>query len=73
MPSSGFNGAASTGAGDVFRAGLVAAWLHGGDDTEVEDALRWANGVAALKCRGLGARAATPTAAELRTFLAAGM
>jgi sugar/nucleoside kinase (ribokinase family) len=59
----------STGAGDVFRAGFVAAWLHGGDTTEVEDALRWANAVAALKCRGLGARTTTPTLTELRTFL----
>lgn len=59
----------STGAGDVFRAGFVAAWLHGGDATEVEDALRWANAVAALKCRGLGARTTTPTVTELRTFL----
>lgn len=60
----------STGAGDVFRAGFVAAWVHAGAATEVEDALRWANAVAALKCRGLGARTATPTLAELHTFLA---
>ncbi len=59
----------STGAGDVFRAGFLAAWLHGGDATEVEDALRWANATAALKCRGLGARTTTPTQAELRAFL----
>lgn len=59
----------STGAGDVFRAGFAAAWLHGGDATEVEDALRWANAVAALKCRGLGARTTTPTLTELRSFL----
>ena len=59
----------STGAGDVFRAGFLAAWLHGGDATEVEDALRWANATAALKCRGLGARTTTPTLAELRAFL----
>jgi len=59
----------STGAGDVFRAGFIAAWLHGGDATEVEDALRWANAVAALKCRGLGARTSTPTLTELRAFL----
>ncbi len=59
----------STGAGDVFRAGFIAAWLHGGEATEVEDALRWANAVAALKCRGLGARTTIPTVTELRTFL----
>lgn len=63
----------STGAGDVFRAGFVAAWLHAGAGGTVEEALRWANAVAAMKCRGLGARTTTPTLAELRTFLAAGM
>ncbi len=63
----------STGAGDVFRAGFVAAWLHAGERAELEDALRWANAVAALKCRGLGARTTTPTLAELQTFLAAPM
>lgn len=60
----------TTGAGDVFRAGFIAAWLHGGDGTNVEEALRWANAVAALKCRGLGARTTTPTLTELRGFLA---
>jgi sugar/nucleoside kinase (ribokinase family) len=63
----------STGAGDVFRAGFIAAWVHGGDATQVEDALRWANAVAALKCRGLGARTTAPTLAELHDFLAGAM
>ena len=63
----------STGAGDVFRAGFIAGWLSGGDAAELEDVLRWANAVAALKCRGLGARAASPTMAELRAFLDGGM
>lgn len=63
----------STGAGDVFRAGFIAAWLHGGADGTVEEALRWANAVAAMKCRGLGARTTTPTLPELRGFLAGGM
>lgn len=63
----------TTGAGDVFRAGFIAAWLHGGDATEVEEALRWANAVAAMKCRGPGARTATPTLTELRRFLAGGV
>jgi sugar/nucleoside kinase (ribokinase family) len=60
----------TTGAGDVFRAGFIAAWIHGGAAAEVEEALRWANAVAALKCRGLGARTTTPTLPELRDFLA---
>ena len=63
----------STGAGDVFRAGFVAAWLHGGDGVEAGEAFRWANAVAAMKCRGLGARTATPTLTQLRGFLAAGV
>ncbi|MGE0813888.1 MAG: carbohydrate kinase family protein [Vicinamibacterales bacterium] len=60
----------STGAGDVFRAGFVAAWIHGGESAEVEDALCWANAVAALKCRSLGARTAIPRLDEVRAFLA---
>lgn len=63
----------STGAGDVFRAGFIAGWLHGGQEAELEEALRWANAVAALKCRGLGARAACPRRPELEAFLAARM
>lgn len=59
----------STGAGDVFRAGFIAGWLHGGESAELEDMLRWANAVAALKCRGLGARTACPSLAELHAFL----
>lgn len=63
----------TTGAGDVFRAGFIAAWLHGGDAIEVEEALRWANAVAAMKCRGLGARTAIPTLADLHGFMAGRM
>ena len=63
----------STGAGDVFRSGFIAGWLHGGAVADLEDALRWANAVAALKCRGLGARAACPTLPELHAFLAGQM
>ncbi len=60
----------TTGAGDVFRAGFIAGWLAsgGGDLAEV---LRWANGMAALNCRGLGARTASPTRTELHALLAA--
>lgn len=60
----------STGAGDVFRAGFIAAWLHAGEAAEAEEAFRWANAVAAMKCRGPGARTAAPTLTELRRFLA---
>lgn len=60
----------STGAGDVFRAGFIAGWLLSGEAAELEDVLRWANAVAALKCRGLGARSASPRPAEVHALLA---
>ena len=62
----------TTGAGDVFRGGFISGWLRGGDGAEVEDVLRYANAVAALKCRGLGAREASPTPAEVDALLARG-
>ena len=63
----------TTGAGDVFRAGFIAGWLAGGDRAELETVLRWANAVAALKCRGLGARSASPTRAAVEALLAQAM
>ena len=59
----------TTGAGDVFRGGFIAGWLRAGGDAQVEDVLRYANAVAALKCRGLGAREASPTPAEVEALL----
>ncbi len=59
----------TTGAGDVFRGGFIAGWLRAGDAAEVEDVLRYASAVAALKCRGLGAREASPTPAEVDALL----
>ena len=59
----------STGAGDVFRGGFIAGWLRGGDAAEDEDVLRYANAVAALKCRGLGAREASPTPGEVDALI----
>ncbi len=60
----------TTGAGDVFRGGFISGWLRGGDGAEVEDVLRYANAAAALKCRGLGAREASPTPDEVDALLA---
>lgn len=57
----------TTGAGDAFHAGFIYGML-GGED--LENCLKIANAVAALKCRSLGGRAALPTAGELREFLA---
>ena len=63
----------STGAGDVFRAGFVAGWLTGGETADLDVALRWANAAAALKCRALGARTASPRLTELHALLARAM
>jgi sugar/nucleoside kinase (ribokinase family) len=59
----------TTGAGDLFRAGFVAAWLREPDQPEVEGLLRYANAVAALNCRALGARTAAPRPHEVDTLL----
>lgn len=51
----------TTGAGDVFHAGVVYGLALGWDD---EEALRFATAAASLSCRALGGRGAIPTAAE---------
>ena len=56
----------TTGAGDAFHAGFIYGMLRGED---LETCMKLGNAVAALKCRGLGARAALPTAGELKDFL----
>lgn len=60
----------STGAGDAFHGGFVAACLRR-PDGDVEDIMAYANAVAALNCRGLGARGGMPTAAEVEALLMA--
>jgi sugar/nucleoside kinase (ribokinase family) len=50
----------TTGAGDAFRGGFAAGCLRA-PDGELEDALAYANAVAALNCCGLGARGGMPT------------
>ncbi|MDQ3322753.1 MAG: carbohydrate kinase family protein [Acidobacteriota bacterium] len=52
----------TTGAGDAFRVGFLYGLLAG---ETVEKAAKAANGVAALKCRALGARTALPNVEEL--------
>ncbi|MFN7984028.1 MAG: PfkB family carbohydrate kinase [Vicinamibacterales bacterium] len=61
----------STGAGDAFHGGFVAACLRD-PHTSVEDAMRYANAVAALNCRGLGARGGMPTVPEVDALLIGG-
>lgn len=56
----------TTGAGDAFRAGFIYGLAQG---LSIEETLRCANGVAALSCRELGARAGLPKKDELQKFL----
>jgi len=58
----------STGAGDAFRGGFAAGCLLM-PDADVEDVLTYANAVAALNCRALGARGGLPTADEVEHLL----
>jgi sugar/nucleoside kinase (ribokinase family) len=56
----------TTGAGDAFRTGFLFGMLNG---ESVDESIRTANAVAALKCRGTGARSALPTRHELASLL----
>jgi sulfofructose kinase len=58
----------STGAGDAFRGGFAAGCLRA-PDGDIEDVMRYANAVAALNCRALGARGGLPTRDEVEQFL----
>ncbi|MDA1307722.1 MAG: carbohydrate kinase family protein [Acidobacteria bacterium] len=57
----------TTGAGDAFRAGLITAMLD--RKLQAADCLEFANAVAALNCRALGAQAGLPTRADVDTFV----
>jgi sulfofructose kinase len=59
----------TTGAGDAFRGGLAAGWLRQGAEADLALMLTYANAVAALSCRALGAQGSLPTEAELRRVL----
>ena len=59
----------TTGAGDVFHAGLIHGVLA---DWEPEAILQFANAAAALQCTGLGAQTAVPSLERIRSLLAAG-
>jgi sulfofructose kinase len=60
----------TTGAGDAFRGGFAAACLRS-PEGDVEDVLMYANAVAALNCRRLGARGGMPTPDEVEQLLGA--
>lgn len=56
----------SLGAGDAFHGGFTLALTEG---RALEDALRFASAVAALKCTKFGGTAGAPTRAEVEDFL----
>lgn len=56
----------TTGAGDVFHAGFMVALLRG---DSVDECLKFANAVAALKCMHLGSQQGTPTMLEVEKFI----
>lgn len=58
----------TTGAGDAFRGGFAAGCLRA-PEGEIEDVLSYANAVAALNCRALGARGGLPTPVEVEQLL----
>ena len=60
----------STGAGDAFRGAFAAGCLLM-PDADAEDVLTYANAVAALNCRALGARGGLPAKAEVDQLLCA--
>jgi sulfofructose kinase len=57
----------TTGAGDVFRAGFIQAFLNGATPSEI---LRFANAAAALSCTRAGALNSVPSLAEVEQFMA---
>jgi sulfofructose kinase len=59
----------TTGAGDAFRSGLMAAWLEARGAADVATVLEYANAVAALNCLGFGAQAGLPTKPEVLAFV----
>ena len=66
--SPGFNVKAvdSTGAGDVFHGAFIYGMLAG---WAIEEILRFANAVAAMKCRSLGGRKGIPELIEAMEFI----
>ncbi|OGW12533.1 MAG: hypothetical protein A3G93_02825 [Nitrospinae bacterium RIFCSPLOWO2_12_FULL_45_22] len=56
----------TTGAGDLFHAGIIYSLLQGWGP---EDSLIFANAVAALSCQKLGGRAGIPSLKEVRDFI----
>jgi sugar/nucleoside kinase (ribokinase family) len=60
------NAVDTTGAGDVFHAGFIYGLLQ---NWELAEILKFANAVAALKCRDIGGRKGIPSLEEVQRFL----
>jgi sugar/nucleoside kinase (ribokinase family) len=56
----------TTGAGDVFHGGFIYGLLQG---WAIEDVIRFAHAVAAMKCMHIGARRGIPNLAQVQEFL----
>ena len=67
QPAFGVNVMDTTGAGDVFHGAYALALSEG---RTISDAMRFASGVAALKCTHHGGRAGIPNRQEVDQFLA---
>jgi sulfofructose kinase len=59
----------TTGAGDAFHAGFLYGLLRG---EEIDTSIKFANAIAALKCRELGGRTGLPNSKELDLFVSGG-
>ena len=68
VPAFDVNTEDTTGAGDVFTAGLIHTWLL--DTDSGREAGRFAAAAAALSCTATTARGHLPTDADVREFLA---
>ena len=66
FPAFKVNAVDTTGAGDVFHGGFIAAYLRG---YSLEDCIRYASAVAAIKCLKIGGRDGIPTHDEALEFI----
>jgi len=58
----------TTGAGDVFHGAFLVGWLRG---MGLEETIRFASAVSAMKCTRIGGRAGIPSYGDALAFLEA--